>query len=701
MKRFSEKKWSGLLTILLCGTLGVQQASAQKAAPQVQASKTANKGLVASKENFTSFVPEQHFKSDEVMELNKGYERHPELGVLYPGTPCKECYELLDKRTEKTKTFAAAGSRGTHVWTQSSSDPMHYRNQAGQWITIQEKIKPGEITGVYATQQSPYPVTINTSSGFTSIKTNQDEIVFNNRLELIYTDPNGTDVSLGMGNWSDYTAGEDGVYVRNFWPGIDLQVYAYRGSAKTNFIVNSAMPQYAQGQLKVRDTWDLSNGLHFAANETGPFTNAIEILNAQGVKAYHVNQAVAYEQNNAKATAIALSYERLGNRLDISVPGEMLSRPLSSYPLVIDPLVTQASSATIAGASYALLGIGGCTVVIPVAIPPKITITDMLETFTFVTNNGVGTGYAAFSFALGTCKNPSASGVVGWSCYPTGGPQIPGYPAGTTCGGTQSIFSDFSRCLPQPKCIPDTVFVTFTFLQQYLPTAACVTTYAAATTPVTITIQGHTVEDSLITSSSAGDTICLGSSATLSATPKYGVPPYSYTWTPGGLTGNPVIVTPGTTTTYKVTIKDLCNDSAISNIQVTVLNPPAPTVTSPVYLCMDGPSSPLTAVGSNLRWYTLAAGGAGSSTAPTPSTATPATYTYYVSQTINGCESPRKALTVIVRDYSDKPTVTDRFYCQGDIVPPLTAVGQNLMWYTVPTGGVGFPTAVSGGTISP
>jgi gliding motility-associated-like protein len=49
-----------------------------------------------------------------------------------------------------------------------------------------------------------------------------------------------------------------------------------------------------------------------------------------------------------------------------------------------------------------------------------------------------------------------------------------------------------------------------------------------------------------------------------------------------------------------------------------------------------------------LLWYTVSTGGTGSATAPVPSTATAGTTSYYVSQTINGCEGPRAQIDVVV-----------------------------------------------------
>ena len=80
--------------------------------------------------------------------------------------------------------------------------------------------------------------------------------------------------------------------------------------------------------------------------------------------------------------------------------------------------------------------------------------------------------------------------------------------------------------------------------------------------------------------------------------------------------------------------------------------PPAPVVTSPVFLCQNSSASPLTATalsGHTLIWYgTAPTGGTPSSIAPTPSTSTVGSITYYVSQTDGVEESPRASIVVNV-----------------------------------------------------
>jgi gliding motility-associated-like protein len=71
---------------------------------------------------------------------------------------------------------------------------------------------------------------------------------------------------------------------------------------------------------------------------------------------------------------------------------------------------------------------------------------------------------------------------------------------------------------------------------------------------------------------------------------------------------------------------------------ISINTPAAPTATTTVNLCQGVPATALTATPSNgliLQWYTTATGGTASTTAPTPSTSTLGTTTYYVSQKAN------------------------------------------------------------------
>ncbi|WP_081671042.1 cellulase family glycosylhydrolase [Sporocytophaga myxococcoides] len=120
---------------------------------------------------------------------------------------------------------------------------------------------------------------------------------------------------------------------------------------------------------------------------------------------------------------------------------------------------------------------------------------------------------------------------------------------------------------------------------------------------------------------------------------------------------------------------DLCNDWACTNLSAwgnTIINgtngtktavecsvfsnpnctssckTAAPVVIPSRVYCHNDVATALSATGTDLKWYTDATSGSSSTTAPFPNTAIVGSSTYYVSQTLNGCEGPRASISVNV-----------------------------------------------------
>ncbi len=170
-----------------------------------------------------------------------------------------------------------------------------------------------------------------------------------------------------------------------------------------------------------------------------------------------------------------------------------------------------------------------------------------------------------------------------------------------------------------------------------------------------------------------------------------------YTTATGG-TGSATAPTPSTTTigstTYYVSQTIGCESPRFAIVVNVTATTPAPTVNTPVNYCQNATATALTATGTGLLWYTTATGGTGSTTAPTPSTNTIGSTTYYVSQTLSCGEGPRAAIVVNVNAIPAAPAVSSPVtYCQNTTATALTATGSNLLWYTVATGGTGSATA--------
>ncbi|WP_165864776.1 T9SS type A sorting domain-containing protein [Rufibacter latericius] len=104
----------------------------------------------------------------------------------------------------------------------------------------------------------------------------------------------------------------------------------------------------------------------------------------------------------------------------------------------------------------------------------------------------------------------------------------------------------------------------------------------------------------------------------------------------------------------KVTIKafsegDIYHRKAQEATQTFCVSPTVPTVTPAVSYCVGETAQPLSATGSNLKWYSASTGGAALAQAPTPATVSAGVTDYYVSQTENGCESLRAKVTVTIK----------------------------------------------------
>ena len=137
-----------------------------------------------------------------------------------------------------------------------------------------------------------------------------------------------------------------------------------------------------------------------------------------------------------------------------------------------------------------------------------------------------------------------------------------------------------------------------------------------------------------------------------------------------------------------------CKDTAKIDAGITA-QPPTPVLTGVTHYCTGETFVPFTVTGytGTLMWYTVGAGGVGSTTAPVINTSYGATYTYWVSQTIGTCVSLRDSITVTVVVTPPPPPITGTsVYCQYVTYVPPTATGTGILWYTVPTGGIGSAT---------
>ena len=118
--------------------------------------------------NYSSFHSIKNANQSELLQFSSA-QGHPEYGTLPYNAPCENCIELIEERTQYTRTFLTTGKNGKEIKSQKGYAPLHYQNTQGQWITYNPNLKP-QATGVYSVNNQFYEISINISQGFISFQ---------------------------------------------------------------------------------------------------------------------------------------------------------------------------------------------------------------------------------------------------------------------------------------------------------------------------------------------------------------------------------------------------------------------------------------------------------------------------------------------------------------------------------------------------
>jgi gliding motility-associated-like protein len=629
-------------------------------------SQTEESGMVSKPNNYKTF--DSNRLSSQSLPYN---------------APCSECEEDISARTEFTKTYNGTGSKKGYIYTQSGYSPLHIKDKNGNWITFDARLRK-QSHGVYTAQDQHSPVTIDMNTGICSILNSDGEIKFNNKPELFWkTDTEIT--SLGKADFTNHTAGDDGVYVTDVWPGIDMEMRAFMGSIKTNFIIKNR-PSQTTGVFIIRDEMKLANQLTLQK-----YDNELRVETASGDEAFSISSCVGYDKHPSRENGIQLfNYEVNGTTVDIVLPLAILNAPEFVYPYTVDPLVNSSNTlaqASITGSTYGATCFSNyCPYNLNVATPANAVLVDALWSFNYQASGFVCyMSDGAVTFMVGTCASPNTAGYY-WFCNSSS--------SGTCTGSNISMFSHISSCLPAPSCTPQNVSFQMRFYRCWSSGSGCSNNCISAASPWTVTLVGQTVNYSNtttpITVSSA--TVCQGQSITASTTATFGVPPYTYNWSfsPSGSpsvgSGNSASITfptAGTQTLYSI-VTDACGNQVNSSIVVTVTNGPTVTATpNPANICSgSSPNITLssTPAGATFNWTATqsnvtgasAGSGANINQTLTASGTSSGTATYNVVGTIGSCPS---AGTNVIVNVNPTPTATisgGGSYCTGGTIPSIT-----------------------------
>ena len=194
--------------------------------------------------------------------------------------------------------------------------------------------------------------------------------------------------------------------------------------------------------------------------------------------------------------------------------------------------------------------------------------------------------------------------------------------------------------------------------------------------------EGNFQLSAAITAASA-TIFCSGGNVVLNATTGTG---YTYQWMNGttaitGATNASYTATQSGSYTVTITASSQTVTSSATIVTVNAL-PAAPKVTGTVAYCQGAMATALTATGTGLKWYADNTTTTVLANIPTPATTVTGTTSYFVSQTTNGCESPRAqvAVTVNVLPTAAITSTTSTTFCQGGSVVLTSSAGSSYKW---------------------
>ncbi|MES2568207.1 MAG: gliding motility-associated C-terminal domain-containing protein [Bacteroidota bacterium] len=542
-------------------------------------------GMESRKENFKELASRPNPKiSDELLKVSNGtIKNHPEFGILPLNAPCKDCYEVIEKRTEDSRHFVINGTNGNAFYNQTSLGAINYKNKNGLYLEKDINVYATSVAGIFESNHQAEPVTIDLNSKLVSIKTLDNfDIKINNQLELWGVDNDGKEQFISFANWSGATVGSSGVRVNDVFKGISLEAIVLSGSVKTNFIIDSYSSSYKGYKwLVIKDNINqgTDNRISFTSKPDGSglYNCDADIISGINMLVGKVHQGIIYDQSRSNTSA--LYYKQNGSKLEIYIDADYLNADNTLYPVTVDPLVTSSATlaqASITGSQYnaSCNFANSCDFNLMVNSPANATITDVTFSMSYQALGSCFQEDGAMRIGYGSCVSPNATGFY-WYCNFIG--------TGTCAGTNISVYNDLASCLPAPGCSSVPMTFTLKMYRSCWGATGCTANCIRAASPWVMNVMSKTLETLSNTSTGDGTTTqtasCSGTVA-LDPSPLYGVGPYIYSWNPGGATTPGYTVTSvSSSQTITCNVTDACGVSRVATFSVNP-NPSIPSASS-------------------------------------------------------------------------------------------------------------------------
>ncbi len=583
--------------------------------------------------------------------------------------------EEIDKRTFTSRAF---NNNKGEVVIQYSSQHLNYLNKENKFQPIDIKLSSSPQTSSqergnnnnpsysWASLQQQYPTYLY-KDGSTALSADEkNKIIFNRNCKI-----KGQEI-----NYSDYTVGEQGMFINNVIAGVDKKIIFDENSIETDYIIREPINTNNQ-DLIISEEIELPEGYY--TSPLSPLSNwrgaggeaekgfrgeVLVVYSPEGIEKARFSAPVFYD---ADKIIVFGKYNLVQQQdkivLEVVIPEQWINDPIRRYPITVDPVVTGPIS------NYPVVFMNSC--VLPnyaldsmlITIPGGITINQFIVEDSYFAD---ALSSPAALMTHGRMALATVCGAVTFSCQGTTADS-----SGTCYLVPNTDLKANLACCFTPSCAVQTFYLTHGLARDsYGP--GCNQDYIyyspLGNWPFSAFIVGKTVETAQAQWSVFPTTVCSDSCTIfLKVSTNYGVPPYTIThpWATGSSqygsspdgctsTGSDTIAltipgcptTCGTTPTLSIPapfIVDVCGDSVTGLSAKSITIKPVPVATAgPVSVCSGSPFNiPVSScvTGSTFQWSgSNGTSGTGNINDNVLNTGTSAiTINYSVIPTASGC----------------------------------------------------------------
>lgn len=545
------------------------------------------KDLIYLSGNYTTMLPQRDYPIETGKHYNDPqYYNHPDFGRLTFDAPVgKSVVEDLSKRTPYERYYIDR-DQPQFFYIEKSTKPINYYNN-GYLCAIDASLKE-ETAGIYRASSQPCPTELNTLQKNSAITLGSHQFGFNHF--VLRVTGNNNAVQLLSPDWSHITVGNNGAYISDVFPGIDMKIMYREAAVKSEFIIRQH-PNVKQ--MVFVDQLLTGNQLSLQA-EAGMSTDhtkghILVVDNSSGQQLAQIEPPRTHDNSGSHRSWIN-ACTLLGNNLEILCDSSILHGAQTVYPVTVDPLVT-AVGPIVSGTTY-LSGTrvtpGFCSNSISVTYPGGTTPWDVSAAWSIYSNwcFGYYTGHGALSddcwmseaqaWITSSCGGRTPTGSLIWTCTGCTNTGNWGPTIAFNSSGTQSLAQCYpASCAAQTQTY--TINVNRTNCNTYSNYDDCTPTsrsYCQTLDNWRVTVQGRNMETLGNTTTGNGTStvsaVCFAG-ATLNTTVAYGIGTLTYNWNPGGqTTATRTVATNYTgTQTFTCTVTDACGTVRTAAFNVT------------------------------------------------------------------------------------------------------------------------------------